>query len=1375
MFRFKSCYLLACIIFWGLPVCTHAQTAINFTSVTVKEGLSSNTVNAVIKDRFGLMWFGTANGLNKFDGSDFVTYRHAESGGGIPSNEVLSLFEDKNGRVWIGTSGGGLCYYDRKSDRFGRFLGDGSWPQISDVSVRAICQDHYGKLWIGTYEDLRTIDVKTGRITRIKIPQPDKKEAGAFVVLSLFEDSRQRMWIGTNYGLYQYEWSSNSFKRFSHDRQGTYALSNNTVKAIVEDNKGGLWFGTYDGLNKWMDDGRFEIFRHHDQMSQTLSNNAIFAMSVAKDGRIWIGTEGGVNVFDPVPGIFQRLTADPRNSGSLKSNSIRSIFIDSGDIYWIGTFTGGIEKYDRNLALFNQKKSNPFDPDGLKSPLVTAFAECSNGNIFVGTDAGIALLDRKTGLLHAYELQSRLKAPGNPLAITSLHIDRKGRLWAGTYHDGLFRIDLATRNTVQYAADGTDGGIYSNDISCISADRSGKIWVGTLGRGIAVYDDKSNSFSHFASHHGTAGQGRDLPLNGFISSIIPAPDGKMWIASIGTGIVAFDIEQQKWAHYTKKNAALADDIVTNLFVAGNGNVWAGTNQGLCRFDNDLEKFISYGEGQGLANSSIKTILQDDLGLLWLSTDRGISSFDYRKKVFRNFTAENGVQQGAFLTGSGIKTRDGDLYFGGQDGFNFFSPSRLPVGSRPGKVLLSGLTVNNAAVNPGNQSPINEQIGTAQEITLKYGQNFALSYVALDYTSPKQNQYAYRLKGFDKAWNYVHHTRTAGYTNIDPGTYTFEVMASKDERFWNNPATTIRVTILPPFWRTYYAYAAYLLIAGSALFLVRRRGIQKIRRQFEQVQEKLQVSQLIEQERREAERLHELDLLKIKFLTDLSHEFRTPVSLILAPVEKLLGKSVPGDDMEDLKMINRNGRRLLNLVSQLLDFRKMEEQKVKLNLLPGEIMCFIVEACAAFQDLALKKQVALHVDVQQEEFNTYFDPDKLERIIFNLLSNAFKFTPGGGVVAVRALIEKGPSLNTQLLLRVTDTGTGIRSDEIEKIFERFYQSHQSRAIINQGTGIGLAITKEFVELHGGIVRAESIPGQGSTFIVRIPLNDIGESRPDPVILNIEDAPAIRETILQMPTILLVEDNDEFRSYLSDHLKKYYHIIEAANGKEGWQKTLGAHVSLVVSDISMPYMDGIELSKKIKGDKRTSHTPVILLTAMTGEEEQLKGLKTGASDYLTKPFNFQILQTKINNLLDLNKNLKDTYSRQIQMISPKVEMESADVKLLNSIKKYIEDQLSEPGLSVEELSRHVGMSRSSLYYKVLEISGLTPVEYIRNVKLDKAAELLELSDYNVAQIAYTTGFGTPSYFSRTFKTRFGMLPSEYLIIKRSPPKSKATTVS
>ncbi|MEO6976833.1 MAG: two-component regulator propeller domain-containing protein, partial [Mucilaginibacter sp.] len=1257
MRKFKSCYLLALLLLFWISARVNAQTAINFTSITIKEGLSSNTVNAVIKDRFGMMWFGTANGLDKFDGSNFVIYRHQDgSRNTIPSNEVLSLFEDNKGIVWVGTSGGGLSYYDRKFDRFTNFKGDGSWPEVSTVSIRAICQDHEGKLWVGTYEDLRRIDPETGHITHVAIPNSDNKDMGSYVILSLFEDSKHRMWIGTNNGLYVYNWVSKSFIRFAFDNSSPGSISNNVIKSIIEDAKGDLWFATYDGLNKWAGSGHFKVFRHSDQLGQSLNNNVLFALRIAPDGKIWIGTEDGVNIFDPGSGVFQYLTTDPRNTGSLKSKSIRSIYIDRNGLYWIGTQTGGVGKYDEHLALFGHKKSDPFDAAGLKSPLVTAFAEGRNGEIFVGTDGGgIARLDKKSGLLYTYDVRSRLKSPGNQLSVLSLHLDKKGMLWAGTYHDGLFRIDPVTHKYEQFTAGNQVPGISVNDISSIAEDRDGRIWIGTLGHGIDVFDDKTHTFSHLGIENANGKGSRKLPINGYVASIVMAPGGQMWIGSYGTGILVFNPENRSWKLYNKNNATLADDVVSNLLIAQNGVVWAGTNQGLSCFDPRTQKFISYNERQGLANCFVKTILQDTNGVLWLSTDRGISSYDPEKNMFRNFTTENGVQQGAFFACSGIRTSDGNLYFGGQDGFNYFNPSKLPPVSRAGKVLISDLTVDNAKVNPGEQAPIKEQINTTKQIVLKYGQNFAISYVALDYTSPKQNQYAYRLGGFDKHWNYVHNSRTASYTNIDPGTYEFEVMASKDERVWNNPVTRIKVIILPPFWRTNYAYAAYLLMAGAGLFFIRQRGIQKIRRQFEQAQEKLHVKQLIEQERLEAERLHELDMLKIKFLTDLSHEFRTPVSLILAPVEKLLEKSRPCDDVEDLKMINRNGRRLLNLVNQLLDFRKMEEQKLKLNLLPGQITHFIIEACEAFRDLALKKQVTLDIEIEEDELFVLYDQDKLERIIFNLLSNAFKFTPGGGVVAINTQINEEGEKDISLILTVTDTGIGIRKDDQEKIFERFYQSRQNNAIINQGTGIGLSITKEFVELQGGNISVESAPGEGSMFTVTLPLaKALGDVAKKSLCAVVNNGTAIRgqagaeEIAAQMPTILLVEDNEEFRGYLSDHLKKYYHIIEAGNGREGWQKTLASHVNLVVSDISMPHMNGIELSEKIKADKRTCHTPVILLTAMTGEEDELKGLQTGASDYLTKPFNFQILQTKIDNLLDLNRNLKDTYSKQIQLV-------------------------------------------------------------------------------------------------------------------------------
>jgi signal transduction histidine kinase/DNA-binding response OmpR family regulator len=575
-----------------------------------------------------------------------------------------------------------------------------------------------------------------------------------------------------------------------------------------------------------------------------------------------------------------------------------------------------------------------------------------------------------------------------------------------------------------------------------------------------------------------------------------------------------------------------------------------------------------------------------------------------------------------------------------------------------------------------------------------------------------------------------------------------------------------------------------LFVIGLFFYIRHRSIQKIKTRFALEQEKLLARQLIEQERREAERLHELDRLKIKFLTNLSHEFRTPISLILAPADKLLSMQTDLALSGQIQMIKRNAKRLLNLVNQLLDFRKMEAQELKLSLAPGDLITFIKEAADSFQDLSERKKITFQVETEQDSLYASFDHDKVERILFNLLSNAFKFTYEGGLIKVHLSLIAATGQNDapQFCLTVSDTGIGIPLDKQHKIFERFFQHATTGAILNQGSGIGLSITKEFVELHGGKITIESTPGKGTTFFVYLPVIQL-DSAEIPEAVSVSDQP--EETIAidisetehdeqpgqtLMASILLVEDNDDFRFYLKDNLKAHYQIIEASNGKEGWQKTLSCHPQLIVSDISMPVMDGIELSKKIKSDKRTNHIPVILLTAITGEDEQIKGLKTGANDYLTKPFNFEILHAKIKNLLLLNSTLKNTYSKQIQMTGEDVKIESGDAKLLNDVVRYIEDKLNDPELSVEELSKHVCMSRGSLYHKLLELTGLTPVEYIRSVKLDKAAALLEKSDYNVAQVGYMTGFGTPSYFSRMFKAKFQMLPSEYLNLKRKDPKTR-----
>lgn len=1384
----KGKILLLIVFLFALIDIAASQSSPNFTALTTKNGLSSNMVSAILKDRNGLMWFGTSDGLDKFDGTNFTVYYHnTKNATSIPSNDILSMCEDRSGRIWIGTGSGGIVYYDRQHDSFIRYnVKDKLWPNSDRAYIRSMCEDHKGNLWIGTNEGgIRILNLHDLKVSKVLFNYIKAGQPNSFAILTMFEDSRHRMWIGTNYGLYLYNWNSGKFTFFYHSDKDSTSLSSSIIKSLTEDTHGNLWIGTMGGLNLLKPDGKsFRKFMHSEKTAGSISNDNIYVVAPAMNDKLWLGTEGGLNIFD-----LQKLTAvaivpNRRNVFSLTDKSVRSIYIDNKGLFWLGTYQGGVNKYDKNLALFNLKQSNPFDPNGLSAPVVTSFAEYTNGNIFIGTDGGgLQLFNRKSELLQHYDIRSSIKKSGRDLTILSLKLDKTGKLWIGTYHDGLFRFEPSTGRYRQFLAGNRPEDINQNDIFCIEEDRRGNIWIGTNGNGINVYDPESQTFTKYNGplhHPGII----DFPANGFIRSITETKQGDIWIGSFGSGISIFHPSDKTLSAYDKSNNNLSDDAVLSTFQDRRGDMWVGTNGGgLNLFDKQNKKFISYSEKDGLPNGIIFKILQDDSGLLWLTTDKGISSFDPATKRIKNFTGYNGAQESPFVFGAGLYSKAGELYFGGQEGFNYFNPSLLPSNRYIPSVLLTDLKVSNLTILPRENGPINEQIGIAKEIRLDYGQNFSISYVALNYTSPQQSLYSYKLIGYDKDWNYVGTSKTANYTNLDPGSYVFQVRASNNEGLWNNQVTSIRIHILPPIWRTAYAYICYSLLIIGAFFYVRNRSMRKIKMQFAVEQEKNRGKLMIQQERHEAERLHELDLLKIKFLTNLSHEFRTPISLILAPADKLLSMLKEEVTSKEVHVIKRNAKRLLNLVNQLLDFRKMEEHELKLNLASGDLIALIKEAVSSFQDLSEKKRIDLQFESERNNLYASFDHDKVERIVFNLLSNAFKFTYEGGSVKVHLFIteDTGKKERQLLCLKVSDTGIGIPPEKQKKIFERFFQHDNAVDILNQGSGIGLSITREFVELHGGSIKIESTPSKGSTFIVYLPVISIDnlieassasianapEEEEMDNHISIPDSAEQHEELLSpvlMPTILLVEDNDDFRFYLKDNLKAYYQIIEAANGKDGWQKTLSSHPQLIVSDISMPVMNGIELCKKIKSDKRTSHIPLILLTAITGEEDQIKGLETGANDYMTKPFSFEILNAKIKNLLLFNKKLKDTYSKQIQVTGEEIKIESEDARLLNDIVRYIEDKMNDPELSVEELSKHVCMSRGSLYHKLLELTGLSPVEYIRAVKLDRAATLLEKSDYNVTQVGYMTGFGTPSYFSRMFKSRFQMLPSEYLNLKR-----------
>jgi signal transduction histidine kinase/ligand-binding sensor domain-containing protein/DNA-binding response OmpR family regulator len=1331
-----------------------------FTAITSMDGLSSNTVTAILKDRYGLLWFATEDGLNKFDGTGFTVYRHQKKDStSLKSNDVSALYEDRSGRIWVGTIMGALHLYDRRKDSFVRIK--------TFHSINSICEDGQGKIWAGTTQGLIVIDPHTFHIqTFTSDPAIPAPVAGKHVH-RVFRDRSQQMWVGTRDGLFKFLSKQNRFVPVHYRDQEGYSEGADFVTAISQDSSGRMWVGTQNGLFVLSAAGQpRQRFSYDPANRHSISNNMIFAIGAQSRDELWIGTDGGLNIIDTRTGRITRHAPDPRTPFSITNKSIRSILADPAGITWLGTYKGGVNKYDRNLTLFGLKRCDPYDPFGLSAPFVTSFAEHPDGRVFVGTDdGGVNLYDRKTNLFRPYAINPRNKAASSGLAVLSLAFTSPDALWIGTFQDGLFRLDPSTGRYEQFTQGPEAGSLGNNNIFSLTKDKKGRLWIGTNGGGVNVFHPGTGQFERLFDP-GISLPNRIIPLNAYIRDIVEDRNGKMWIASHGTGIAVFHPETRLSTLLDRDKAALPSNNVLSLLVDSRGSIWAGTGgEGLALFDPKTRKFITYGVNEGLSSGMINKVLEDAQGRIWVSTNEGISFFDVHKKKFTNYTAHNGLQNNTFALGAGLRTSDNQLFFGGIAGFNYIDTRNLKRNSARMPILLKDLKVGNRTITSADSGMIDADITVARSIRLDYKQNFSIGYAALNYTNPEQTAYRYRLVGLQNEWQQAGQATTASYTNLNPGEYRFEVQASSDDSDWGSPPASIAVVVKPPFYLTIYAYIFYVLAPVAAVYLMRRRGIRRLQRKFKE-----------EEGRRETERKQELDRLKIKFLTNLSHEFRTPISLILAPVENLLGQEQP--HQPQISAIRRNAKRLLNLVDQLLDFKNLEEQELKADLRRSDIVPFIRDACDSFSDLSQRKRIRFTFDSAIAHLLIDFDSDKMERILFNLLSNAFKFTPEGGEVVLQLSCGNDESGQNWLYIKVSDTGIGISPENHEKIFDRFFQDDADASVLNQGSGIGLSIVREFVQMHGGFITVGSNGRKGSVFTVGLPCESL-------VYNPVEIAPAdsFAESIQpaaspdmpgqpsqaepdEMPRILIVEDNAEFRHYLKENLEAHYRVLEAGNGKEGWQKALSYHPELIVSDIAMPEMDGLSLSEKIKSDKRTSHIPIILLTASTGEEQQLQGLNSGANDYLTKPFNFEILNIKINNLLLLNRLLKDVYSRQIQMTGRNEAIESGDVKLLRDVLSYIDDNLNSTQLSVENLARHVGMSRGTLYTRVLEISGQSPIEFIRSIKLEKAAILLEKSDMNVSQISYTAGFATPNYFTKSFKAKFNMLPSEYKAMKRKP---------
>jgi signal transduction histidine kinase/ligand-binding sensor domain-containing protein/AraC-like DNA-binding protein len=1373
--------LLLCIELLLIAVGAFAQNnQFQFSHLDITNGLSHNQVNCILKDKKGFMWFGTASGLNKYDGYKFKVFKHAVNDSTTLDDDfIINIAEGPDDKLWVQTRNG-FNIYDPATERFNH-------------DVRGY---------------LKTINI------------PDQ------YIAFLKKDTRGNFWfLHVNQGIFFYNPNSHQTIHFKHNRSNT-SIHGNTVADLSQDSKGNIWLAYADGILEQLDphknyrvvyrsqlfnalpagvNNSYKIFidnqddiwafvpsyssgvyyfnptkkicRHIDKGTDGnthLNTNVISNVIQQNNDHIWIATDhGGVNVLNKKDFTITYLLNREDDNKTIAQNTTVVIYKDNSSIIWIGTYKHGVSYYHRNIIKFTHYTRHLSDPSSIGFSDINCFAEDRFNNLWIGTNGGgLIYFDRKKGTFKTYLHDANNKNSLTNNVIVYMYLDHNQKLWLGTYYGGMDCFD--GQNFRHYKHNNGDSTTVSEDRVCAITESSDhKLWVGTLAGGLNEFDPQTGKFFNKITNKPSG-----IHSN-YVSKILEDRQKNLWVVT-SFGVDVLLKKTGKFIHYIhdeKDPNSLINNNTNNILQDSRGLIWISTREGISIFNPATGKFSNIYKQDGLPDNTVIDMQEDDMHNIWASTTNGLSNIlvtqigGALKFHFINYNENEGLQGHEFNENSSYKTRSGELIFGGSNGFNIFRPSDIHINTDVPKILFTDFEVFNQPVSVGQQVMgrvvLPKSITESELVQLKHNANvFAITFAALNYFSPDKVKYQYMMDGFDKNWiNADNKIRKANYTNLDPGEYTFKVRATNND-YWNNKVTTLHLSILPPFWKTTWAYLFYLVAFISGMLFFRKRGIDKLRLQFS-----------IEKEREEARRMHELDLMKIKFFTNVSHEFRTPLSLILAPVDKLM-KQADSDMHRQLELINRNAKRLLHMVNQLLDFRKLEYQELQLHTKTGNIIRHIKELCASFNDIAYQKRISFVFDTEVDKFYTSFDHDKIERIMFNLLSNAYKFTHTGGQVSVLLnLIPKEEHDQNYFILeiKVMDTGIGIPLEDQHKIFEPFFQHDLPGSMLNQGSGIGLSICKEFVKLHNGEITLESEPGQGSCFTVSLNVTRIDESMLVDLPLEIvhEEVefannfqPGIETTNKKERkdnkklTILLVEDNEDFRFYLKDNLKDVFNIIEAENGKKGWQKALAQHPNLIVSDISMPEMTGSELCIKLKNDPRTTHIPVILLTALTGEEQQLKGLETGATDYMTKPFNFEILQSKIRNILYQQETMRKTYQKQVEASPTEMAVESPDEVFIKKVLVLIDHNISNPNFSVEELSSEMCVSRYTLYKKILTLTGKTPNELVRSMRMKRAVQLLESGHLTISQICHKVGFKSQKYFVKLFKAEFNSIPSKYL---------------
>jgi signal transduction histidine kinase/ligand-binding sensor domain-containing protein/CheY-like chemotaxis protein/AraC-like DNA-binding protein len=1333
------------------------------------------------------LWFGTIDGLNKYNGYEFQIYRTVLGNpSSISNNRINVITEDNLGRLWIGTDNG-LNVFDKSTNKFQKInlyqtkSETGNYREV----INALFFDRKTKsLWVASKQGIIKLSFdneEPGSLNKIKHhhyfnSKNNIKSIDNNDVTNILVDRNGAVWFGTKgNNLNKYIPRTNIFKRYSIDFESNQYL-NHLPKQLLIDNDGDFWVGN-DLSHLYLYDANKKIYKNISPVNKSIP---IFHIYQDRKNKIWIATDGdGIYLLDKKKGIVQHLQHNPLDSFSLSNNQPSRVLEDKNGIFWIATYNTGVNKLSVAKSSFGHYFFKPQSKEGLSSKIAQSVLQDSKKRIWIGTDGGgLNLFNQNKGTFTHFRAN-----PANPNSLSSDKIvylleGSENVLWVCTWDGGLnkFYTDKGIAKSYKFNKNNPFS-IGQNTVWCAEKDSYNRLWLGTSTAGLNLFDPKSEKFYQYKNMPGDASS----IISNFVFSLFIDSHKRLFVGT-SQGLCYTNLNQIKGTIPKKINFKeikiqnISRNRINYITEDYHGNIWIGSDMGLYQLNAKLKIIHSYSSLNGLPNNLVVGIQEDNNKNLWVTTKSGLSLLNPSTQILKNFNLHDGLQGTEFQSKSITKTKDGRIIVGGINGFNIFNPNAISRKSNRIKPILTEIKLFNSVINTGDtingRVLLNKSINETKEIELKYSEGYiSLGFVALNFQNPERVKYSYKMYDLDDNFVNSGNNRVANYSNLEPGNYTFELMASVDGQWKNANKTTLSIKVLSPPWKTWWAYLIYIALFIVALRFSIKYYTNKVREEKEQ----------------------ELDQMKLLFFINVSHEFRTPLTLIMNPVDKILSSF---NDPEEVKrsalIIQRSSRRLLHLVNQLLDLRKMDLGKTPLEVIRMDAVRFSKDVFVLFEDLAKSKGLRFNFESNKKEIFGMFDPDKIDKILTNLLSNAIKFTDKNGEITltlneternktelIYGVIKKS-KIERVLQIIVSDTGIGLKKKELKEIFQRFFHPDTTKT----GTGIGLNYIKSLIELHKGDISVQSKHKVGTKFIVEIPADLVADNKKiitsskidgylldknsiisaeyELAISNEEDEEIVIDNESgARQVVLIVEDNKELRSHLKNELRNHFQVKEAANGKIGLEKVNKLYPDIVISDIMMPEMDGFELCRQVKSTIETSHIPVILLTARSLEEDRIEGYETGADEYLSKPFNINVLKARINNLLEARKRAKERFA-SIGSIVPSSEITTnlIDEVFLDKTTKIVLENISDPDFTLEDIINHLGIGRSQFYRKISSITGQNPSNFIRTIRLKYASEILLSKKYSVKEVTHMCGFNSSAYFTKTFKELFGMTPTQFV---------------